>query len=96
MYNFPPIGTLSGVVNDDDLASWVKFPNTNSDRTGTIPFMALNMLSSGFEDQIPRLHRHDAESFTWALAYVTLVSVQYESRSVKISRQSSMPGSQGS
>ena len=86
MYNPSPTGKPEGVLNDYDLASWVKFPTTNSDRTGTLPFMALNMLSGGLEDRIPRLYRHDAESFIWVLAYITVINVEYRGCSVKISR----------
>ena len=86
MYSISVTGKPEGVLNDYDLASWDKFPTTNSDRTGTVPFMALNMLRGGLEQRIPRLYSHDAESFIWVLAYVTLVSVHYNGRFVKISR----------
>ena len=48
--------------------------------------MSLEMLSGGLEERIPRLYRHDAESFTWVLAYITIANVGYTSCSVKISR----------
>jgi len=48
--------------------------------------MSLNMLGGGLEDRIPRLYRHDAESFIWVLAYITVVDVEYKSCSIKISR----------
>jgi len=86
MYNPSPAGKPEGVLNDYDLASWREHPTTNSDRTGTIPFMSLHMLGGGLEDRIPRLYRHDAESFIWVLAYITVVNVEYKDCSVKISR----------
>ena len=86
MYCLSPGGEPNGVLNDYDLASWAKFPTTNSDRTGTIPFMALDMLKGGLEKRIPRLYRHDAESFIWVLVYITVVKVEYKPHSVKISR----------
>ena len=58
----------------------------STDRTGTIPFMALNMLNSGLEDRIPRLYRHDAESLIWVLAYVTVINIEYKGHTAKISR----------
>jgi len=86
MYNPSPTGKPEGVLNDYDLALWKDHPTANSDRTGTIPFMSLPMLISGLEDRIPRLYRHDAESFIWVLAYITVVNVEYKNRTVKISR----------
>ena len=86
MYNLSPSGEPKGVLNDYDLASWAKFPTTNSDRTGTIPFMALDMLNGGLEKRIPRLYRYDAESFVWVLTYITIVKVEYRSCTIKISR----------
>jgi len=86
MYSVSPTGKVEGVLNDYDLASWDKFPTTNSDRTGTVPFMALELLRGGLERQIPRLYRHDAESFVWVLTYLTAITIEYEGHSVKISR----------
>jgi len=86
MYSVSPTGRVEGVLNDYDLASWDKFPTTNSDRTGTVPFMALELLRGGLEQRIPRLYRHDAESFVWVLTYLTAVTIEYEGHSVKISR----------
>ena len=42
MYSISATGKPEGVLSDCDLASWNEFPTTNSDRTGTVPFMALN------------------------------------------------------
>jgi len=86
MYNPLPTGEPEGVLNDYDLASWTDHPTANSDRTGTIPFMSLNMLDRGLENRIPRLYRHDAESLIWVLAYITIVNVKYKGHTFKISR----------
>ena len=58
-----------GVLNDFDLA---KFANqvgaSGKENTGTLPFMALDLLSEkGLRGEIPRLYRHEAESFAWCL-----------------------------
>ena len=39
----------------------------NTDRTGTIPFMALQLLSS---KNVAHMFRHDAESFIWLFLWV--------------------------
>jgi len=88
MYRVSPTGKVEGVLNDYDLASWDKFPTTNSDQVGTFPFTTLDLLRGGFERGIPRLYRHDAESFVWVLTYLTAITVEYKGRSVKISRPS--------
>jgi len=86
MYDISPTGKVEGVLNDYDLASWDKISTTNSDRTGTVPFMALDLVRGGLDRQIPRLYRHDAESFVWVLTYLTAITIEYRGRSVKISR----------
>ena len=56
------------VFNDWDLAtvfSSSATPNTN--RTGTIPFMALQLLSG---ERVVHMFRHDAESFIWLFLWV--------------------------
>jgi hypothetical protein len=45
-----------GIVNDFDLATWVDHSTTNNDRTGTIPFMAIDLLDGGLDHRIPRLY----------------------------------------
>ena len=74
-----------GVVNDFDLATWVDHSTTNNDRTGTIPFMAIDLLDGGLDRRIPRLYRHDAESFVWVLAYITVAKVEYKHGTIQIS-----------
>jgi len=78
-------GELVGIVNDYDLATWVNHSATNSDRTGTIPFMAIDLLDGGLNDRTPRLYRHDVESFVWVLTYITLANIEYKDCTIKIS-----------
>ena len=52
--------------------------------------MSLEMLNRGLEERIPRLYRHDAESFVWVLTYATVTNVEYGNHSVKISRPDSV------
>lgn len=73
MYN-PETG--KGVLIDWDLALFIADINqdtANSERTGTIPFMALDLLATaGVEGDVQRLYRHDLESFIWVLIWVFL------------------------
>ena len=65
--------TKQGVLNDFDLAR-EGGPNrkpTAKDNTGTMPFLALDLLNEeAFKGLVPRLYRHDAESFAWCLIYI--------------------------
>ena len=84
MCDFPTgTGNPVGILNDFDLATWVEHRTTNNDRTGTISFMALDMLKGGFYGRIPRLYRHDLESFSWVLAYVTVAYIEYKNRTIE-------------
>ena len=85
MYDTSKANEPVGVVNDFDLATWVEHQTTNNDRTGTIPFMAIDLLDGGLDERIPRLYRHDMESFVWVLTYVTVANIQYKDRAIKIS-----------
>jgi len=78
-------GKPTGIVNDFDLATWVDHPTTNNDRTGTIPFMAIDLLNGGLDNRVPRLYRHDLESFIWVLAYVTVAYKEYTDHNIKLS-----------
>ena len=74
MYN---PATKRGVLNDFDLARIrIKGENgkpTGKDNTGTMPFMALDLLfPRAFQGMVPRLYRHDAESFAWCLIYICI------------------------
>jgi len=65
---------LMGVLNDYDLSSSAdaEGPQGN-ERTGTIPFMALDLLTEeGQEGKVQHLYRHDLESFMWVLVWVVL------------------------
>ena len=67
--------TKRGVLNDFDLARW-SAPDrqpTAKDNTGTLPFLALDLLNeAAFKGLIRRLYRHDAESFAWCLIYICI------------------------
>ena len=45
-----------GIVNNFDLATWVNHSTTNNNRTGTIPFTAINLLDGGLDGHTPRLY----------------------------------------
>ena len=60
-------GHTFGILNDFDLAVIVDTPNENQRRTGTRPFMAIDLLVS--EEPIKRHYMHDAESFFWVAVY---------------------------
>ncbi|EIN07684.1 hypothetical protein PUNSTDRAFT_45211 [Punctularia strigosozonata HHB-11173 SS5] len=67
--------TLGGVLRDFDL-SRIRDKNVDSapqgtERTGTVPFMALDLLCDEYwEGKIERLYRHDVESFAWVIMYL--------------------------
>ena len=67
-----------GVLNDFDFAKFVDQTGTGrQDNMGTVPFMALDLLSEeAFRGEIPRLYRHEAESFAWSLIYLHLATVE--------------------
>ncbi|KAG8989736.1 hypothetical protein FRB94_014070 [Tulasnella sp. JGI-2019a] len=62
-------GKYWGVLNDFDLASNHDWQDaTKTELTGTLPFMALELLGpDGLEGKVPHLYRHDLESFYWVL-----------------------------
>ena len=60
-----------GVLNDYDLSSMKDCP-TGRERTGTVPFMALDLLlDEAMEGKVEHLYQHDAESFIWVLTWIT-------------------------
>jgi hypothetical protein len=67
--------TRTGVLNDFDLARLVTPGNVyprGFDRTGTTPFLALDLLTEGAQDgKVERRYRHDLESFLWVLMWIT-------------------------
>jgi hypothetical protein len=84
MYDTSETNDPVGIVNDFDLATWVDHSTTNGDRTGTIPFMAIDLLDGGLDDRIPRLYRHDMESFVWVLAHITVADKEYKDHTINI------------
>ena len=66
---------LKGVLNDFDLSTVMEVDaltprRTGYERTGTKPFMALDLLTeSGRSGVFPRLYRHELESFSWVLLW---------------------------
>ena len=76
---------MVGVLNDYDLSSMSIVPS-GRERTGTVPFMALDLLTEeAIEGKVEHLYQHDVESFIWVL---TLVSLRYEDGKL---RRNSMP-----
>ena len=66
-----------GVLNDFDLARFESQAGASGqDNTGTLPFMALDLLSEeGLRGEVPRRYRHEAESFTWCLICLCLATM---------------------
>ena len=63
-----------GVLTDFDLPamSW-RTRVAGSNRTGTIPFMALDLLFGEYgEDKVTRHYHHELEAFIWMLPFVFL------------------------
>jgi hypothetical protein len=65
----------TGVLNDFDLARLTTPGNVyprGFDRTGTTPFLALDLLTKDAQDgKVERRYRHDLESFLWVLMWIT-------------------------
>ncbi|KAF8068621.1 hypothetical protein FPV67DRAFT_1415344 [Lyophyllum atratum] len=72
--------TEMGVLNDFDLAVLAGVRIFGGERTGTVPFMARELLTREYYDgKVERRYRHDLESFIWVLVIVTLEqSASYE------------------
>ncbi|KAH0825992.1 hypothetical protein J3R83DRAFT_7461 [Lanmaoa asiatica] len=65
-------GVAVGVLNDFDLAT-VQGTVRGNERTGTIPFMAIELLSEeGLAGHISHKYEHDLESFLWVLVWICL------------------------
>ena len=63
---------MIGVLSDYDLSSMKSVPS-GRERTGTVPFMALELLiAEAIQGDIEYLYQHDAESFIWVLTWVSL------------------------
>jgi len=67
-----------GILNDFDLARFADQDGASGkDNTGTMPYMALDLLSEeGLRGEIPRRYRHEAESFAWSLICLCLATVE--------------------
>ncbi|KAJ7496842.1 hypothetical protein FB451DRAFT_205027 [Mycena latifolia] len=64
---------LLGVVNDWDLASTPKSEHALLERTGTVPYMHPELLTTAYWDgKVPRLYLHDNTSFIWVMAFLFL------------------------
>lgn len=80
---------LVGMLNDFDLAA-VMDPGTRSppktgwERTGTLPFMALDLLRYS-HGEIKRWYRHDLESFAWCLFWemLTVPDIEWAEGTIK-------------
>ena len=61
-----------GILNDFDLAHRRGRPRpSGTERTGTMPFMALDLLTKdAWDGKVRRLYRHDCESFAWVLLWI--------------------------
>jgi serine/threonine protein kinase len=65
-------GRWIGVLNDFDLSSTQDTP-LGQERTGTVPFMALDLLTKeAIEGQVKHTYQHDAEAFIWVLTWVCI------------------------
>jgi hypothetical protein len=67
-------GKPHGVLTDWDLATVKELGEHHGDRrTGTIPFMAIDILCDDFwKGKIPRVYRHELEGYMWILPWVFL------------------------
>lgn len=70
--------TIVGILNDFDLASVMECgatspPKIGFRRTGVPLFMSMDLLSdAALHADVPRLYRHELESFAWVLLYASL------------------------
>ncbi|KAG2337730.1 hypothetical protein BDR05DRAFT_1045369 [Suillus weaverae] len=66
-------GRFIGVLNDYDLSSIRDSGPSGLERTGTVPFMAMDLLTpEAIAGEVEHLYQHDAESFIWVLTWVCL------------------------
>jgi Fungal protein kinase len=66
-----------GVLNDWDMASRLddthQVPRSSAThRTGTLPFMSIQLLTNGKENEVPHRYRHDLESFFYILLWAVV------------------------
>ncbi|KAG1793255.1 uncharacterized protein HD556DRAFT_1270987 [Suillus plorans] len=66
-------GQFMVVLNDYDLSSFKRDGPRGLERTGTVPFMAVNLLSpAAIAGKVEHVYAHDAESLIWVLTWVCL------------------------
>ncbi|KAG2102560.1 uncharacterized protein F5147DRAFT_615986 [Suillus discolor] len=66
-------GQYIGVLNDYDLSSFKRDGPRGLERTGTIPFMAIDLLTpDAMAGKVEHVYAHDAESLIWVLTWVCL------------------------
>jgi Fungal protein kinase len=71
MYRRSPGNEIIGVLIDFDLAIISEGQSSNTERAGTMPFMALDVLKSITTSSLQQhLYRYDAESFLWVAIWV--------------------------
>ncbi|KAG1865761.1 hypothetical protein C8R48DRAFT_705930, partial [Suillus tomentosus] len=71
-------GQFIGVLNDYDLSSFKCDGPRGLERTGTLPFMAADLLTpDAMAGKVEHVYAHDAESLIWVLTWVCL---RYELR----------------
>ncbi|KAG8820247.1 hypothetical protein FRC19_009029 [Serendipita sp. 401] len=63
-------GNVYGKLTDFDLSSISGEPSNNKQRTGTLPFMALELLKP--KNPITHKYGHDVESFFWVIIHIIL------------------------
>ncbi|KIN99501.1 hypothetical protein M404DRAFT_810069 [Pisolithus tinctorius Marx 270] len=65
---------VMGVLNDYDLSSLADSSNLlGNERTGTMPFMAIDLLEEDGQDgKVEHLYRHDMESFIYVFIWISL------------------------
>ncbi|KAG2046754.1 hypothetical protein BDR06DRAFT_1014464 [Suillus hirtellus] len=66
-------GQFTGVLNDYDLSLFQRDSPNSPERTGTVPFMALDLLiPESMAGKVEHVYAHDAESFIWVLTWTCL------------------------
>ncbi|KAG1901762.1 uncharacterized protein F5891DRAFT_1221324, partial [Suillus fuscotomentosus] len=62
-----------GILNDYDLSSFERDGSRGLERTGTVPFMVVNLLTpDAMAGKVKHVYAHDAESLIWTLTWVSL------------------------
>ncbi|KAG2048641.1 hypothetical protein BDR06DRAFT_999566 [Suillus hirtellus] len=66
-------GRFISILNDFDLSSIEQDHPRGFERTGTVPFMSLDLLTpETTADEVEHIYRHDVESLIWVLIWVSL------------------------